>query len=100
MSMGGDFNFSIKPEELGEKGSSIMKICTEMRDSLENIEESLNGLSSWQSVNKVKYEEKIRRALPSMHELVNVIESYGKVAHQTAARIISTEDYISGQIDA
>ena len=99
MAIGGEFHFSIQPQELSEKGSGILKVCGEMRESLDAIEDAMKGLESWESVNKTKYEEKIKRAMPKMHELVDVIESYGNVARQTASRIISTEDYISGQID-
>ena len=100
MAIGGDFNFSIKPQELDEKGSGILKTCDEMRDSLEAIVEAMKGLESWESVNKGKYEQKIKDSLPQMYELIDVIDSYGKVARQTSSRIISTENYISGQIDA
>ena len=99
MALGGEFNFSIRPQELDEKGTGILKVCESMRESLEAIETAMKGLESWNSENKIKYEAKIKRALPNMYELVDVIESYGGVARQTSSRIISTENYISSQID-
>ena len=97
---GVEFNFSIRPQELDEKGSNILKVCENMRKSLEEIETAMKDLDSWNSENKIKYEAKIKRALPNMYELVSVIESYGGVARQTSSKIISTENYISSQIDA
>lgn len=98
LSVGGDFSFSISPEALDEKGTRILKVCDGMRETLSEIETAMKGLESWHSGNKVKYEAKVKRDLPSMYELVDVIESYGKVARQTSNKIISTENTIARSI--
>ena len=95
----GDFNFSIRPQELSEKGEGVLSICARMRDSLDSVENAMRGLESWESVNKERYEEKIKRALPSMYELVDVIESYGNVAIQTSQRATAVEQKIASAID-
>ncbi len=97
---GRSFNFSISPEKLDEKGKDIWAICGNMRSSLGEIETALKALESWNSGNKIKFEAKIKNALPKMYELVEVIESFGGVARQTASRILSTENRISAALEA
>ena len=95
----GGFSFRISPEALDNDGKEILKIAKGMHDSLESIEASMSTLGSWVSQNKLRYEERIKNALPKMYELVNVVESFGGVACQTSRKIISAEEKISRSMD-
>ena len=99
MADGGDFNFSVDPKELDERGFDILRLCKEMSEAIDEFEDSLKGLESWRSDDKDKYDAKFRSALPHMHEMVEVIESYGKVARKTANNLVSTESFIAKQLD-
>ena len=98
-SFDGGFSFRISPEALDNDGREVQKIAKEMRGILEQVEASMASLDSWVSQNKLKYEERIKNAMPKMYELVDVIDSFGGVACQTSRKIISAEDKISRSMD-
>lgn len=94
-----DLNIRINPEALDEKAKKILQEAKVIRESLEEIQNAKSALNSWESVNKEKYDAKINAALPKMHEMVQVIESYGGVAGATSGAIRDTENLISRAID-
>jgi len=98
-SFDGGFSFRISPEALDNDGKEVLRIAKEMRGVLGDIEASMSSLDSWVSQNKLKYEERIKQAMPKMYELVDVIESFGGVACQTSRKIISAEEKISRSMD-
>ena len=98
-SFDGGFSFRISPEALDNDGKEVLRIAKGMREVLGNIEASMSSLDSWVSQNKMKYEERIKNAMPKMYELVDVIESFGGVACQTSRKIISAEEKISRSMD-
>ena len=98
-SFDGGFSFRISPEALDNDGKEVLKIAKEMRGVLGDIEASMSSLDSWVSQNKLKYEERIKQAMPKMYELVDVIESFGGVACQTSRKNSSAEEKISRSMD-
>ena len=90
-----DFNVSINPESLDEKGKEILAQFKVINDAINEIENAKQNLASWQSQNKDKYEAKIVNALPKMREIAEVISSYGSVAQITSRAILNTEEKIS-----
>ena len=90
-----DLNVSINPESLDEKGQAILDLFKTIEEAIKDIENAKSRLASWQSQNKDKYEAKIVAALPKMHEMAEVISSYGSVAKITSRAIIDTENKIS-----
>ncbi len=96
---GGGFDFSISPEGLDEKGTTTLKECEKMRNALADIETAMKNLDSWQSSNKIRFESKIKTALPDMYEMIKVVESYGGVAKQTSRRIVDVERKIAGAME-
>ncbi len=98
-SFDGGFSFRISPEALDNDGKEVLRIAKEMRGVLGDIEASMSSLDSWVSQNKLKYEERIKQAMPKMYELIDVIESFGGVACQTSRKIISAEEKISRSMD-
>ena len=91
----GDLNFSVSTEELDSKGTDIDNIFKDIEEALQEIEEAKKGIASWQSQNKDKYEARINKALPKMHEMAEVIASYGGVAHHASRRLSDVEQKIS-----
>ena len=97
--MNGEINFSISTEELTEKGREIEKNSKIIRDALESINEARTSLEGWVSTNKDKYDSRIARALPKMQEMIDAIESFGRVAVETSNRAMETEQKIASAID-
>ena len=93
--MNGDLNFSVSIEGLEEKGTEVDKLYKEIEDALQEIEDAKKGIASWQSQNKDRYEARINNAMPKMHEMGDVIMSYGGVLHQTSKRLTDVENKIS-----
>lgn len=98
-SFDGGFSFRISPEALDNDGQNIQEICRGMREVLDDTQKSMSVLDSWQSNNKLKYEERIKNALPKIYELIDAIDSFGSVARQTSRKIISAEDKIARSMD-
>ncbi len=95
-----DLNISINPELLDEKGVAINEQFKIIDDAINEIESAQSLLASWHSVNKDKYETKVKDVLPKMKEMADTINSYGNVARVTGRAIINTEKIISDSIDA
>ena len=93
------FSFRISPEALDNDGEKVQNICKKMREVIEETQKSMSMLDSWQSNNKLKYEERIKNTLPKMYELIDIIDSFGGVARQTSRKIISAEDKIARSMD-
>lgn len=97
--MNSDLNIRINPEALDEKAEKILAQVKVIDEALKEIETAKSILNSWESVNKEKYDAKINAALPKMHEMNEVIASYGGVARVTSGAIRDTENIISRAID-
>lgn len=97
--MNGDLNFSISTEGLIEKGKEIEKEAKIISEALNDINDARASLEGWVSTNKDKYDSRIANALPKMNEMVEVIDSFGKVAIQTSERATAVEDKIANAID-
>lgn len=97
--MNGDLNFSISTEGLIEKGKEIEKEAKIISDALNDINDARASLEGWVSTNKDKYDSRIANALPKMSEMVENIDSFGKVAIQTSERATAVEDKIANAID-
>jgi len=96
----GDLNFSVSTEDLDAKGTEIDNIYKDIEEALQEIEDAKKGIASWQSQNKDKYEARINKALPKMHEMGEVIASYGGVAHHTSRRLTDVEQKISRAMES
>ena len=86
-----DLNINVNPEALDEKGERILTQARVIEEALQEIETAKNGLNSWQSTNKDKYDARINNALPKMREMKEAVASYGGVAKETARVIRNTE---------
>ena len=100
MAMVNDFNFAVSTQGLDEKGKIIEEQYKIIEDATNDIEDAVKYLDTWQSKNKEIYASKIREALPKMHEMAEVVKSYGNVARLTAARLQSVEDKIRNSIES
>lgn len=90
-----DLNFAVSTEGLDEKGNEILEQFKVIEEALGEIEEAKKTLDSWKSANKDMYEAKINNAIPKMHEMSEVVASYGKVARSTAQRLRDVEARIA-----
>ena len=97
--MNSNLSINVNPEELDNNGDSILAQYKEIVEAMQEIQEATKGLSSWESVNKDKYEEKLNNAFPKMQEMAEAIASYGNVAKITSRAIRNTESAISRRID-
>ena len=95
-----DLNISINPEMLDEKGVAINEQFKVIVEAIDQVESAQTHLSSWQSVNKDKYEARVNDVLPKMKEMADAINSYGNVARVTSRAILNTEKIISNSMDA
>ena len=82
-----------------EKGKEIESQVKIIREALNDINDARNSLDGWVSTNKDRYDSRIANTLPKMSEMVEVIESYGRVAIQTSERAREVEDKIASAID-
>ncbi len=97
--MNGNLNLSVDPLKLEEKGDAILAQYKVIKEAIEEIKEAKQGLSTWQSENKDRYEAKLNEALPKMEEMADAIASYGNVAKITSQSVINTERIIARNID-
>ena len=97
--MNGELNFSISTEGLSEKGKEILNQAKIINEAINDINAARSSLESWVSTNKDRYDNRIANALPKMQEMVDVIDSYGKVAIQTSAKATEVERKIASAID-
>lgn len=95
-----DLNFAVSTEGLDEKGKEIQDQYKIIEDALAEIEEAKKGLDSWKSRNKDLYDNRINAALPKMHEMADVVLSYGNVARQTSTRLREVENRIAQTIES
>ncbi len=95
----GEANFAISTEGLSDKGKEIGKETVNIRQALNDINEARALLEGWVSVNKEKFDNRIANVLPKMNEMVDVIDSYSKVAIQTSDKAIAVENKIANAID-
>ena len=86
-----DIDFSISTEGLVEKGNAIAEQAKEIESALHDIDDARKSLDGWVSANRARYDAKLANALPKMEEMVEVIDSYSKVAVQTSNRIVDVE---------
>ena len=100
MAMTNDFNFAVSIEGLDEKGKIIEEQFKVIEDAVTDIDDAVKYLDTWQSKNKEMYAAKIKEALPKMHEMAQVVQSYGNVARLTAARLQSVENKIRNSIES
>ena len=96
--MNGDQNFSISTEGLLANGERIAKEVLVIQEALTDIDVARKSLDGWVSENKKLYEDKINAAMPKMYEIKEVIDSYSKVAIQTAQRAETVEKSIAGSL--
>ena len=97
--MNNELNFSISTEGLTEKGQTIEKEGKIISEALNDINEARSSLEGWVSVNKDRFDNRIANVLPKMNEMVEVINSYSKVAIQTSERATAVENKIASAID-
>lgn len=97
--MNGELNFSISTEGLSDKGKEIENQAKVIAEALNDINDARSSLESWVSANKERYDNRIASALPKMSEMVEIIESYSKVAIQTSRRATEVENKIASAID-
>ncbi len=94
-----DLNFSISTEGLQEKGTNILEEAKTVEAALDEIDAARKSLDGWVSQNKDRYDSKLAKELPKLREMIDVINSYGGVAVQTADRIVNVESKIAAAID-
>ena len=92
-------DLNMNPEELHVKGDAILQHAKNIKEQLETIETAMNGLSSWQSQSKEKYDSKVKMALPRMNEMVDAIASYGGVANVASNAVKTAELSIEKTLD-
>lgn len=97
--MNSNLSINVNPEELAEKGNEILTQYKLIEEAIKEIQEATNGLSSWVSANKDRYDARIKAAIPKMQEMAEVIASYGNVANITSRAIINTENIIAKNIE-
>ena len=97
--MNGELNFMVSTEGLGEKGKEIESKAKIMKEALNDINDARASLEGWVSANKDRVDNRIANTLPKMEELVDIIDSYGKVAIQTSERATAVENKIAQAID-
>ena len=97
--MNTDLNFMVSTEGLAEKGRIISNESKNIKEALSDINEARKALEGWVSQNKERYDSKLARALPKLHEMTEVIDSYSAVALKTSERAVAVENKIAAAID-
>lgn len=97
--MNSDLNFMVSTEGLQEKGKIIGEESQKIKEALADIDAARKSLDGWISQNKERYDNKLAGALPKMHEMTEVIDSYSGVAIQTSERAVAVENKIASAIE-
>ncbi len=92
-------DFMLNSDGLSEKGSIIVDEVNKLRQALDEVNSSRASLDGWVSSNKAEYDNRVERTIPKMEEMIRSIESFGKVAVQTAANMNSVEKRINDDIN-
>ena len=91
-------NFSISTEKLSENGQKLDKEVKIIQAALNDIDEARKSLNGWVSANKGLYESRVGAVIPKMHEMIEAINSYGKVAINTSQKAEEVEKRIADSI--
>ena len=94
-----DFSINIKSEGLIDKGEIIDQGVKEIRKALADVDTARKSLEAWVSSNKERYDSKVAKGIPALYEMTEVVESFAKVAIQTANRAVAVENKIAAAIE-
>lgn len=93
-------DINVNPALLSSVGSKVTEQYKVVMDNLQVIEDTVNGLSSWQSTSKEQYVSKLKEDMTKMYEIAEAIKSYGAVATGVANKVNQIEERIKASLGA